>query len=541
MKRPNTILLTGASGLVGRHLLEELKNDYRIFAVARRSQQECGAPVHPNIAWIRADIADYYGIGQAFREAATAGGADIVIHLAAFYDFTSTKHPEYYRTNVGGTRNVVTLASELAPRLFVFASSVAACSFPQAGSTVSEDSPPDGDHVYSWSKREGEKLILDDKNTMRSCIVRLGAVFTDWCEYAPLYMFLKTWLGASWKARVLAGKGESAVPYIHIRDIVGCMRNIIEKTDTLPTKCIVHASTPGATSHKRLFQLATKYYYGEAKRPIHMPVVFARFGLSMMHLMARVFRTEVPFERPWMLRYIDECLDVSMDKTRELLNWAPKPRHYIERRIPYMIERLKSEPIIWHLRNVRAMMRDPERPEFRLYMVLSMLEYSICDEIVETVHSDAAAETFAVMSKAPREETLWYARLLYRLLVSSIHGGNKLLLQNYFEMTVEGKSRSATPVMESVAFLELLNRLVHEAARTNAELRSLGTELQHSVSLPIEFAIDELISLEEAASEAPTQVVETHEEVLDDERLRARAQLEETIWGCLVTRKWDEL
>ena len=121
MKRTPTIILTGASGLIGRTLLDEWKNDYRIFAVARRTQQECEAPVHPNIAWMRADISDQTRISEVFREIATAGGADFVFHLAAFYDFSGERHPEYYTTNVVGTRNVLELSQEVRPpsvRLF---------------------------------------------------------------------------------------------------------------------------------------------------------------------------------------------------------------------------------------------------------------------------------------------------------------------------------------------------------------------------------------------------------------------------------------
>ncbi|MFO7525718.1 MAG: NAD-dependent epimerase/dehydratase family protein, partial [Ignavibacteriaceae bacterium] len=82
-----TLILTGASGLIGKYLLDELKNDFRIFAIARRSQQECNAPKHSNIAWLRADISNINSISKAFREIKTAGGADYLIHLDAFYDF----------------------------------------------------------------------------------------------------------------------------------------------------------------------------------------------------------------------------------------------------------------------------------------------------------------------------------------------------------------------------------------------------------------------------------------------------------------------
>ena len=50
--------MTGASGFIGRHLLDALKDSYQIIAMARRSQARCGAPFHPNISWYQVDIGD---------------------------------------------------------------------------------------------------------------------------------------------------------------------------------------------------------------------------------------------------------------------------------------------------------------------------------------------------------------------------------------------------------------------------------------------------------------------------------------------------
>ena len=33
----------------------------------------------------------------------------------------------------------------------------------------------------------------------------------NWCEYAPLYVFLSTWLSKKWNARILGGRGASAI------------------------------------------------------------------------------------------------------------------------------------------------------------------------------------------------------------------------------------------------------------------------------------------------------------------------------------------
>ena len=52
------IIVTGASGFVGRHLLKEIKETHRVFGLGRRSRRECGAPEHANITWAQIDIGE---------------------------------------------------------------------------------------------------------------------------------------------------------------------------------------------------------------------------------------------------------------------------------------------------------------------------------------------------------------------------------------------------------------------------------------------------------------------------------------------------
>src|SRR5512140_3734498 len=155
------LILTGASGFVGRHLLESLATDYRVFGIARRSQQRCGAPVHQNITWFQVDIGERESLGEVFRMIRVLGGADTVVHLAAHYDFTGVEHPEYQRTNVEGLRNTLDFSRELGVKRFIFSSSVAACRLPAPGSVLTEASPPDGEHIYARTKRIGEAMVRE--------------------------------------------------------------------------------------------------------------------------------------------------------------------------------------------------------------------------------------------------------------------------------------------------------------------------------------------------------------------------------------------
>ena len=231
--RLRPIIVTGASGFVGRRLLHALSETHRIYGIARRSQKRSGAPVHPNIRWFQVDIGEREVLEGVFRTIEDDGGAEILVHLAAHYDFTGEEHPEYWRTNVQGLTNVLDLCSRIGVPRVIFSSSLAACSFPPPGEALTEDSPPDGHHIYARSKAQGEAALDLYRDEIQSVIVRFAALFSDWCEYPPLFMFLQTWLSDTWNHRMLAGRGRSAIPYMHVRDAIHFLSKLLDRIEAI--------------------------------------------------------------------------------------------------------------------------------------------------------------------------------------------------------------------------------------------------------------------------------------------------------------------
>lgn len=528
------IILSGASGFVGRSLLEDLKEDYRIFAIARRSQRECNAPVHPNIAWIRADITDYKSLERAFREIKTAGGADFLFHLAAFYEFADERREQYGKTNIEGTKNVISLAEQLELKLFVFSSSVAACSFPNKGEFLNESSLPDGEHIYAWSKREGEKLIKEASDKIPTCIVRLGAVYSDWCEFPPLYMFLNTWLSKIWKSKILAGKGESAIPYVHIRDIVEFFRKLLCNYGKLKNGQILIASTNGSTNHLQLFNTSTRYFFGKQKNPFLMPKIISGLGLIGMNLIGRLTKNP-PFERPWMYNYIDLKLDVDSKKTFELIDWKPADRYLIDKRMPFLVERLKSEPHSWHAKNLAALRKDPESPELMVYNVLSEYEDRIFKLVIDRLEKFAGGIEDVSFNNTDKTELIWFVKFLVRLLLTSLHSHSRMLILNYFEVSSMNRFESGYSGAEIIYILSELNNVVLDILNNEEDLEPFQNSFYDFISMPIEFGIDEIqhqYGIFVHRGNGNGIIIKTKN--LD---LTARSQLEETIWDMLVHRK----
>ncbi len=436
MKRKNQtkILITGASGFVGRNIVEDLCENCFIYAFARRTQQEAGVKTHKNIKWILVDIAHPSSLAKVFEEIQKEGGVEFIIHLAAYYDFDNKPHPEFERTNVLGTRLLLEHAKSLGIKRFIFASSIAGCKFPAMGKSVNEQSPLDADFPYAVAKKKGEEMLKDYSKSFPCSSIRFAAIFGDWCEYGLLYIFLKTWLSASWRSRILGGKGESAIPYIHVNCVARIISRVLEKSDQLPQFDIYLASPDGATSHLELFDMATRYYFGEIKHPIFMPKWLATIGVYARDFIGSLIGKR-PFERPWMMKYIDLKLPAETAYTRKTLGWEPRPRYHIMRRLLFLLENLKSFPVQWHQKNAAALAKPSlERPNLILAELMQRMQEEITDRALQYLVSPDRIDQFKQyhdLYEHEPEKVKWYIESVYNLLIASVRNGDRFALINY--------------------------------------------------------------------------------------------------------------
>lgn len=340
------MVITGATGFLGGRLIRHCGHKYRIFSIARHPQQKHDLPAGTEVVWFEADIGDYRRLREVFQRIQELGGAELLLHLAGYYDFTGDEHPEYTHTNVIGTRNVLELAVPLRLRKLFFASSIAACPFPPPGGAITERTPPSAPPPYSRSKCQGEELLKEYAPHVPSSILRLAAIFSNWCEYEPLFNFMETWFSRRWNARILGGRGQWAIPYLHVRDLLPFFMRAIEKADELEPLEVLQASPSGCTTHLDLFLAATRHYYGRERRPLYVPKPLARVGIRLREILGRA-RGQLPFERSWMGEYIDLKLNVDASHTHRRLGWQPDPDLDILKCVPAMIKNRAAQPQRW--------------------------------------------------------------------------------------------------------------------------------------------------------------------------------------------------
>lgn len=493
------VIITGASGFLGRHLVAALRDRYRIFGLGRRSHRSVGIPDHHHLSWFQADIAEREALEPVFRSLRQVPGPKVLIHLAAYYDFTGEKSPEYERTNVHGLRNVLELSRALRPERFVFASSVAACDFPPPGAALDEESPADGDHHYAVSKRRGEELLRQYAGEIDPVIVRLGALFSDWCEYPPLYTFLGTWLSQAWKRRMLAGRGLSAVPYLHVRCAARFFARIVEKHRELRPCEVAIASTDGCVSHLETFEAATLAFHGYRMRPIFTPKLLARLGLNAMDLAGRLTGNR-PFERPWMGRYIDLRLNTDAARTRARVGWAPNPRLAILRRIPFLVENMKSDPIEWHRRNLAAMRTVEVQPNLRLLQLLEVHEREILETSVQASLAPEAVSRHASYQTLGEDEVRWAKRQLFLQLKNTIRARDIAIFKAYCRYTAERRYRQGFPCGEVCHMIAQDRDTCLRILSQDPGSRGLEDALRDHVVMTFMVGLDEILDAYEELS-----------------------------------------
>jgi hypothetical protein len=297
---------------------------------------------------------------------------------------------------------------------------------------------------------------------------------------------------------------------------------------------VLVASTSGSTSLERLYRLATLSYFGRPRVPLFVPKALASLGLVGMDVAGRAIGRP-PFERSWMRHYVDRRLEVDNRRTRECLGWTPNPRFRIERRLPFVIERLKSEPFEWLARNTALLTRQPLRPDLRIYHALLDGEDQVARAVARRLDQDAAGPWSGLRRMEPPERE-WYVRLLYRLLLSSVQNSNRMLLLNYLSMTAPRRFELGFTGEELSGLLDLLREETREWLARRRELAGFERELHEDVTVPLDLGKDEVLDQWEnrqagGGAASPAGGADTGRPPTGEE------QLAETIWQCLVQRR----
>lgn len=169
LKKFNMILVTGATGLVGSHLLYQLVKKGENVKALYRNQDKIksvkkvfsyyeneGDDLFKKINWFKGDILDLYSLNEAFE------GVTKVYHCAAIVSFDGSSKSKLIEANVQGTENIVNLCLEHKIEKLCHVSSIASLGSDYNGELVDENSKwvsSKNHSAYSVSKFQSEMVV----------------------------------------------------------------------------------------------------------------------------------------------------------------------------------------------------------------------------------------------------------------------------------------------------------------------------------------------------------------------------------------------
>jgi nucleoside-diphosphate-sugar epimerase len=207
------VLITGATGFVGTHLIADLLADgVELVALHRRSNASQLA-TRPGLTWKRCDLT------SAIAPSLLCG-IDAVIHLAAAY--APGDDPEVCDAlsplNVDSTDRLASAASAARVRRFILASSIAACE-EGTGAIVREET---GSPVtaYGRSKLEAEQALRRRAGQMECTILRATALFGEH-HRGSVFELARAIAGGRF---LIFGSGANRVNFQYVKDYCDTLR-----------------------------------------------------------------------------------------------------------------------------------------------------------------------------------------------------------------------------------------------------------------------------------------------------------------------------
>jgi len=203
------ILVTGATGFIGRNLVNRLSggND-KIFCLVRKTSQ-LDKIRNKNVEFLVSDIANYTDLENKITKS-----IDIIVHCAALVESNDIK--KLREANVLGTKNICRLGMKLKVKKFIHISSVAVVSGnPQK--ILTEVLPFKATNNYGQSKIEAEEVVINYKlEGLPAIVIRPPGVYgEDEPHLLSLLLFL-----LKYRLFPLFGKGESLLHLGYIQNIV---------------------------------------------------------------------------------------------------------------------------------------------------------------------------------------------------------------------------------------------------------------------------------------------------------------------------------
>jgi nucleoside-diphosphate-sugar epimerase len=274
-----SLLITGASGLIGRALVLELlsRNNFAIKAHVRnrlQAREQIGASV--DLTKVQMEEGDFTRLGE--REMAElTRGCQAVVHAAGLVHRPDASYQEYEVVNVRATQQLAEAAARNGAKVFIFLSSSAVYG-PGPFNQVPETAPLNAKTPYAVSKVTSERFLQSFKGIPKIVLLRPSLVFGEG-DRGNLLSMIREIKNNRFR---LVGDGSSGKSLIYSKDLAQAIALCLDK---LPEGThVFNVANPEPVSVKVLADEIAKCLDPDAKIG-SVPGPLARFGLKAAEML----------------------------------------------------------------------------------------------------------------------------------------------------------------------------------------------------------------------------------------------------------------
>lgn len=326
------ILVTGATGLVGSHLLYNLvSSGHKVRAICRNNSNlhavkevfslytQAIIPLWRKIQWVEAELEDIPALERAFI------GIEYVYHAAAMISFHRKDQSSLYKTNVVGTANIVNLSIAGGIKKLCFVSSVATLSKEAENPMMDENSfwNPDGDNNhYAISKYGAEMEVWrGTQEGVPAVIVNPGVILSP------------SMLGRSSSAIVKQYRNgtrfytDGTTGFVDVRDVAKAMQSLLQ-SDIKNQRYIMVSEN---LSYKDFTSMLDKQLdYQTPAKNVSKPLVltasvflsFIGFLIGKKPKLSRDTATALFKQNFYSNKAIQEAIDFKFTPIEETIDWV---------------------------------------------------------------------------------------------------------------------------------------------------------------------------------------------------------------------------
>jgi len=295
-------LVTGATGFLGRHLVEHLlARDVAVRAVARPGEDTAAIERlrGSRLEVVRADVTVPTSLTPLF-----ADGVDRVFHLAGVCNF-STPYSRLCRVNVEGVDNLTLCAVQAGVRCFVHMSSSSVYGA-YRGTPFDEGAAREPQDAYGRSKRDGEDVVWRRvREGLPAVVVRPCTVYGPGCTDGAGKVFSRpTKIGA------IPGNGRQRLANVRVEDVAAASVHLSLCEDAIGRAFnVVDDSRP---TLEEALSLAARAF-GVPSPRVHVPIPVVAIAARVSGFVAKL-GGRIPDLESDAVRYLRS--DYAMDNRR---------------------------------------------------------------------------------------------------------------------------------------------------------------------------------------------------------------------------------